>query len=929
VELGCGIGWISLALAKQTRPFKIYGLDINPKAILCSKINLYLNAFDQDGKPTWEHEGNTLLNCVEFHLSDLLEFCRNHKILVDRIIGCIPQVLNPDPEFTSKIIARRSLEQANDEFLYSLSNYTADQGFLEDQFGLGLIARALEESVDVLRVSGKIILNLGGRPGSTVLQNLFLRRGFTVRSVWQTQVTQAKDTDIQSLVAIEEKTPHRFEFYMGQGIPSPISAKTALAYAEAGGEISHSLTVHEAQMRDPLHLPKILQFMRQKGYEDARHSIDLSFTEDALALEKMSFLHSLTESLQAGAYFPYEETAGVRKLRERLASFFRNYFRLSFQESHFLVTPSRGAVCRNVLMCYRPKRALIDSYLASLIGLTPEMIEIPKNAELLCELMDKLKPEIVIYSMPISEADVRESFLQMVEVARKSGTRLFIDISDWVELSSNPRNNAVFRYLAQNRLPTHVSLICGLVKNRLYRDLEVCFLISENHTVISHLESAAELTYSRTPVISQLYYDRILQELINFQILDLKSIDSISKKLTQEEQNDFKNQYIQLSSTANEAFSHAAIAAEGFARNPDLIRLDYGENCLPTPKAVQESLFESFAKMQISQEESDCTPEVLSLMQRRFGIDPSSNPSMTLGDGVAPLFAEIAHFCSEKNYRFIFPSGTYGHFVASAQFHGTPWSTVSTQEHRHFKLDPKALDQTLSSTSENAWIVLSAPLVNPTGALYTTSELEAIFEIALRHQAVLILDSIFSGLDFSPTESETKIRLKDFPSLRWIIFGGISKEFAAGGLRVGYGVSSDPEVKHLWSLDRHHTPHSTLKFTLKHVYKKLLQLDPELSWELNHQRQELKKRSADLFETLKKTGWDPIPPSGGLFLIAKPKDPHHIDCMDQILREQSSLVINPPSWTGIPGYYRFVISPSQEHFQEALKRLRTRTSSSS
>jgi methionine S-methyltransferase len=492
-ELGCGIGWISIALAQQTYPQKIFGLDINPKAILCSKINLYINSFDHKGQSTWNSRGRTLNEVVEFHQSDLLEFCRTNKIAVDRVIGCIPQVLNPDPEFSHRVSARKTLEQANDEFLYSLSNYTADQGYIEDQFGLGLIARAVEESVDVLKISGKIVLNLGGRPGSSVLSHLFSRRGFNVRPIWQTQVTQAKDTDIRSLVRIEEKTRHRFEFYMGFGTSTSVSAKTALAYAEAGGEISHGLTVYEAQLRDPIHLPPILQFMRQPGHEEARKVIDLSYPEDSLALEKMSYLHALSEHLQDGSFFPYESTSGILRFRERLATYFNSYYHSPLTASHFLVAPARSSLIQNILSSFRPKRALVDSQLASQITSGAEIYETPRNLDLLCELLEKLRPEVAIYSISPSEAESRESFLRVCEVAENTGTRLFFDISELIELSSAPKSNGIFRHLADEALPAHVSLICGLVKNQLYRDLEVCFMISENSDLLEILESAAEL----------------------------------------------------------------------------------------------------------------------------------------------------------------------------------------------------------------------------------------------------------------------------------------------------------------------------------------------------------------------------------------------------------------------------------------------------
>lgn len=63
------------------------------------------------------------------------------------------------------------------------SSCAFSQGFVEDQFGLGLIARALEESIQVIKPAGSIIMNMGGRPGQAVLERLYERRGFSIRKV--------------------------------------------------------------------------------------------------------------------------------------------------------------------------------------------------------------------------------------------------------------------------------------------------------------------------------------------------------------------------------------------------------------------------------------------------------------------------------------------------------------------------------------------------------------------------------------------------------------------------------------------------------------------------------------------------------------------------------------------------------------------------
>lgn len=66
------------------------------------------------------------------------------------------------------------------------------QGFVEDQFGLGLIARAVEEGISVIKPAGIMIFNMGGRPGQGVCRRLFERRGVRVTQMWQTKILQVR-----------------------------------------------------------------------------------------------------------------------------------------------------------------------------------------------------------------------------------------------------------------------------------------------------------------------------------------------------------------------------------------------------------------------------------------------------------------------------------------------------------------------------------------------------------------------------------------------------------------------------------------------------------------------------------------------------------------------------------------------------------------
>ena len=667
-ELGCGNGWISLALARRSLPRKVYALDINPRAVTCARLNLYLNGLDDDGRPAEDASGRSLLDRVEVAQSDLLAWCRERGARLDRVVGCIPQVLRPDLETTLEAVS----ETASDEFLYSLSNYTGKQGYVEDQFGLGLIARAVEESVELLRPTGRMVFNLGGRPGRGVLRRLFERRGVEVRELWSTTIRQAGDTDVLPLVEIEQSTPHRFEFYLGQQADEPVSATTAQAYLRAGGEISHALTVFEGRVRFAEATRRILHRTSSPGFGDARSALDLDDPDEAQAEEKTVFLAQLAEDLAERRAFPYGATAGSERLRQHLAEYLRRYFGVApggDGSRRLLIAPSREAVVANLLDLYRPALAVIDPEIArrlpeALTGSAgagaedggPRVLEGVRRTDLTCRLVEALRPGLVVAVLADFEARSPAAFDRLVETAERLGCRLVVDISPTFELSSTPGPNGILRSLSEAALPAHAAVLCGLVKNRVYRDLEVSFLLAEDRDLLDALDGAAEVTYSRTPLLAQRYYDVIVHELLSFRLpretpapaataaaaagaaVGLGGDRAVARPPSAPD-----SRWPPLAEPARRAFEHPAMVAERLPIDRRTIRLDYGENALDAPDLVRESLFESFARQHLTPAELDPAPEIAALLEQRFGLPDVRRRSgrIVCGLGVADLFAAL------------------------------------------------------------------------------------------------------------------------------------------------------------------------------------------------------------------------------------------------------------------------------------------------
>lgn len=95
------------------------------------------------------------------------------------------------------------------------------------------------------------------------------------------------------------------------------------------------------------------------------------------------------------------------------------------------------------------------------------VIEAPRQSDLMIELIQKLKPQVVVTGMAHFEAITSSAFENLLNTTKDIGSRLFLDLSDHLELSSLPGSNGVLKYLAGKTMPSHAAILCGLVKNKV------------------------------------------------------------------------------------------------------------------------------------------------------------------------------------------------------------------------------------------------------------------------------------------------------------------------------------------------------------------------------------------------------------------------------------------------------------------------------
>jgi aspartate aminotransferase len=110
-----------------------------------------------------------------------------------------------------------------------------------------------------------------------------------------------------------------------------------------------------------------------------------------------------------------------------------------------------------------------------------------------------------------------------------------------------------------------------------------------------------------------------------------------------------------------------------------------------------------------------------------------------------------------------------------------------------FKLTPDALEEAI--TPRTKWLVFNAPS-NPSGAAYTSKELNALAKVLVEHPQVWILtDDMYEHLLYTEEKFATIAEVEPALKARTLTMNGVSKAYAMTGWRIGYAAGPTELVK--------------------------------------------------------------------------------------------------------------------------------------
>ncbi|RJO66445.1 MAG: pyridoxal phosphate-dependent aminotransferase [Myxococcales bacterium] len=136
---------------------------------------------------------------------------------------------------------------------------------------------------------------------------------------------------------------------------------------------------------------------------------------------------------------------------------------------------------------------------------------------------------------------------------------------------------------------------------------------------------------------------------------------------------------------------------------------------------------------------------------------------------------------------------------------GAP-AIVETRPEDRFRLTPEGLARAI--TPKSRVLLLNSPS-NPTGEVYARRELEALADVAVAHDLIVICDDIYEKLVFDGLAFASFAQVSDAARSHAIIINGVSKSAAMTGWRLGYMIAPEPVAKAVNDLQSQMTSHPT------------------------------------------------------------------------------------------------------------------------
>jgi len=360
------------------------------------------------------------------------------------------------------------------------------------------------------------------------------------------------------------------------------------------------------------------------------------------------------------------------------------------------------------------------------------------------------------------------------------------------------------------------------------------------------------------------------------------------------------------------------------AQGVKIVSMGSGEPDFDTPVNIQKAATQAIGAGETRYTAVDGTPQLKKAICEKFnrenGLDYSVNEVM-VSSGGKQVFYNLCQAILSNGDEVIIPAPYWVSYPDIAILADATPVFIETGLEQEFKITAEQLESSINANTK--LFVLNSPS-NPTGAVYTKSEIESLGAILEKHPQVnVISDDIYEHIRWEDDEFINIAMACPMLKDRTIILNGVSKAYAMTGWRIGYAAGPEEIIKAMKKIQGQSTsnPSSISQAAA------LEAISGDRSF-INMMVEAFERRHNFLVESLNNIDGIECPQSRGAF-YSFPRVQGLIDrlglkddvefstyCLDKI-----SLALVPGSAFGAPGHVRLSFATSIDNLKLAIERL--------
>ncbi|MGD0611895.1 MAG: aminotransferase class I/II-fold pyridoxal phosphate-dependent enzyme [Anaerolineales bacterium] len=229
----------------------------------------------------------------------------------------------------------------------------------------------------------------------------------------------------------------------------------------------------------------------------------------------------------------------------------------------------------------------------------------------------------------------------------------------------------------------------------------------------------------------------------------------------------------------------------------DVISLGIGEPDFTTPESILEAGVRSLQSGETHYTSNagklELRQAITDNLKRLYGVqyDPLTEVIATVGVSEA-LYLTMTALLNAGD-EVIIPTPCFVSYQAEVILAGGVPVEIPSRIENNFQLDP---DQVKAAITPRTKVIFIGYPNNPTGAVAARSTLSQVAKIAEEHDLILVSDEIYDRLVYD-FQHVCVPALDESVKRRTVLLGGMSKDYAMTGWRIGYAAGPEHIIKGL------------------------------------------------------------------------------------------------------------------------------------